>query len=441
MLTGWLVDMEVVQEMRAPVAAGHVAAAREAIEAAARVPADSLGRFEVSEAVAELHALEQQVHALKLAMLAEAERRHLAEDQADTGTASWAAKLTGTTRAVMAGGLWLARMLQDKYDATREAFAAGRIDVDQVRVIVNAAEHMPDRATPEQRRAAEEGLVVTAADGMNARRLRHHARRMLEALSMELADEQEADMLDEEEERARRETWLTLHDNGDGTFTGKFVIPELQASLLRSALETLSAPRRLSRDKAGRPVSDETVPGQSGHNRSEALGAAFTELCEHLPTDRLARSGIGILVHIDHDRLLDKLGGATLDTGTRISAGQARRLACEAGIIPAVLGGESQVLDLGRARRLHSDAQRQALAIRYESCAAEGCERPFAWCEVHHPTPWSEGGATDLDNAVPLCGWHHGRAHDPRYTWTMLETGEIRFRLERRPARISDRAA
>ncbi|MFZ5845942.1 MAG: HNH endonuclease signature motif containing protein, partial [Actinomycetota bacterium] len=60
-----------------------------------------------------------------------------------------------------------------------------------------------------------------------------------------------------------------------------------------------------------------------------------------------------------------------------------------------------------------------------------GCERPFAWCEIHHPDPWSQGGPTDLTNALPLCGYHHQRAHDPHYTLTITPTGEARFR--RRP--------
>ena len=47
----------------------------------------------------------------------------------------------------------------------------------------------------------------------------------------------------------------------------------------------------------------------------------------------------------------------------------------------------------------------------------------------------------DLDNGIPLCGWHHGKAHDPRYTMTVLDSGEVRFRLRRRGMRISDRAA
>ena len=135
-----------------------------------------------------------------------------------------------------------------------------------------------------------------------------------------------------------------------------------------------------------------------------------------------------LLVNIDLAHLLNGLASARLDTGARISAGEARRLACGAGIVPAVLGGESQPLDLGRERRLHTKAQRRALSIRYDSCATEGCERPFAWTEVHHPHPWSHGGETNLDNGLPLCGFHHRRAHDVKFTMRRLPSGEVRFR-------------
>ena len=138
-----------------------------------------------------------------------------------------------------------------------------------------------------------------------------------------------------------------------------------------------------------------------------------------------------LLVHLDHRRLLDGLASARLDTGTRISVGEARRLACDAGTLPAVLGGRSVPLDLGRERRLHSTAQRRALSVLHDTCAAEGCERPFAWCDIHHPHAWSRGGATDLGNALPLCGWHDRRAHDARYDLTRLASGEVRYRRRR----------
>ena len=118
-----------------------------------------------------------------------------------------------------------------------------------------------------------------------------------------------------------------------------------------------------------------------------------------------------------------------------ISAGAARRLACGAGIIPIVLGSDSVPLDLGRQSRLFTDNQRMALAGRYDSCAAEGCDRPFAWTETHHLRAWEHGGSTDLDNAVPLCGTHH-RMIDQHMRWshsvTRGERGTVSIRFHRR---------
>ena len=98
-----------------------------------------------------------------------------------------------------------------------------------------------------------------------------------------------------------------------------------------------------------------------------------------------------------------------------LSAAEARRLACSAGILPVVLDGRSLPLDLGRSKRFFTEAQRVALATTYDECAAPGCDRPYAWCELHHEDPWSRGGATDFGLAVPLCGFHHRLAHDPRH--------------------------
>ena len=421
-----------VTQLRTPVVAGHVALAVEEIEAAAAVPVGSLQREELPVALADLARLESMVCALKLQVLAEADRRQIAEDEAATGTPAWAAKLTGSTQKLMSGGLYFMNLLNEKYHATREAFADGGIELDQVKAIVRAAEKIPAAATEEERRDAEAALVAKAVNGMNARGLRQAGRRMLDQINERLADEQESDMLEDENDEAEVQTTMRVWDNGDGTFSGKFTIPELHGHLLKSFLENLSSPRRLGRNKAGEPITDESVQSTSnGLNYYEKLGASFVELLEHMPTKEFGGVAATMIVKIDHDRLRDGLGSAGIDTGVNIATSVARRLACNAGILPAVLGGRSEILDLGRTRRLHSKAQRYALSLLYDTCAAEGCERPFAWTEIHHPEPWSEGGATDLDNGLPLCGHHHRRAHDRRYVMTILPSGEVRFRYRR----------
>lgn len=418
-----------IQQLRAPAMAGEVVAVGRAFQHVTEIPVGSLGRDELPEVLSELAILEARVGALKLDVLAEADRRRVADETGDTGTDAWAAKLTGTTRAVMSGGIWLANLLRSKYDATREAFAAGGINEAQARVIVRAAEDLPAAVTREQRIAAEAGLVAKAVNGMNARRLRQAARRMLDRINRELADKHEAGQLKKEERKAENETWMQLCDNGNGTFSGRFTIPELHGHLLRNYLERLTAPRRLSRTKAGELVEDETLPfGTQTMSWTEKLGAGFLELLEHLPTDGHGPVGATLVVNLDLKNLLDGLASAKLDTGARISAGEARRLACGAGIVPAVLGGDSEPLDLGREKRLHTKAQRRALSLKHDSCATQGCERPFAWTEIHHPHAWSDGGHTSLDNALPLCGFHHRKAHDDRYTMRHMPTGEVRFR-------------
>jgi hypothetical protein len=93
-----------------------------------------------------------------------------------------------------------------------------------------------------------------------------------------------------------------------------------------------------------------------------------------------------------------------------IDAGAARRLAAKAEIIPVVLGSDSEVLDLGRASRAFTRAQRRALEERDGGCAS--CGRPGAYAEAHHLTWWSRGGTSDLDNGILLCTACHHRVHN-----------------------------
>ena len=115
-----------------------------------------------------------------------------------------------------------------------------------------------------------------------------------------------------------------------------------------------------------------------------------------------------------------------------ICAGEARRLACNAAIVPAVLAAGSLPLDLGRQERFFTEHQRVALATVYDECAADGCDRPYAWAELHHEDPWHSGGATDLHLAVPLCGQHHRLAHHTCYDHEIATddrgTKTVRFR-------------
>ena len=309
--------------------------------------------------------------------------------------------------------------------AERSHAAAGAISAEHAAAIVRTDRHLPGRLTPAERDTVESALL-SKARVLSPGGLRRAARRALETVEADAAvvDAHENATIAAAEERARARTRLSLHDNADGTVTGHFTVPTAQGHLLRKVLQTMTAPRR-ARLGAGEA---QIGPVESRMDGDRVRGEAFCELIEHLPTDHLhPRTAATLVVTIGEDALRASLRVAGLDTGEVISAGEARRLACGAGIIPAVLGGASLPLDLGRASRLFSDSQRRALGIRHQTCAADGCERPFAWCELHHRQAWARGGRTDLADAVPLCHFHHRRIHDDSYRHRLGRDGSVSF--------------
>ena len=88
-----------------------------------------------------------------------------------------------------------------------------------------------------------------------------------------------------------------------------------------------------------------------------------------------------------------------------------RRLACDAGILPAVLGTDSEVLDVGRTQRLVTAAIWKALVLRDRHCRFPGCRRLPIACDAHHLIHWADGGDTSMDNLVLLCRAHHTVIH------------------------------
>ncbi len=173
------------------------------------------------------------------------------------------------------------------------------------------------------------------------------------------------------------------------------------------------------------------------------LGEAFLHLLEVVDPKRLPVHGgdaTTLLITIPLESLRAELATAEVigashvpgdDDPCFITAAEARRLACNANLIPMVLGGDSEVLDQGRAQRLFTAAQRKALIYRDRHCRAEGCDIPGTWSEAHHWISWALGGLTDIDNGVLLCRHHHQRIHEEVYRAERLPTGDIRFHRRR----------
>ncbi len=370
-----------------------------ALDALAEVDASTLTGQEQAEMLRAVGRAEAKLFAIKTRLLSAVDKAGTPRASGAADTGQWAAKLTNSDEVATRRAVAVASGLSERR-ATATALSEGTLSPEHAAVIVQATRQLPPTVTEAQRTRVESALLAKAQE-LPPQALRRAARRAIEAIEPDVAkvDAHENQLVADEEAAARTKTRLSLHDNGDGTVTGRFTVPTLHGHLLRKIVQSMTAPRRGRLGASEAQVGDATVRTDWDHAR----GLALCELIEHLPTDHLhTKTAATIVVTLDEEQMRDRLKAARLDTGEVISAGEARRLACNAGIIPAVLSGGSMVLDLGRLKRLFSEAQRIALGLVHQSCAAEGCQRPFAWCELHHRDPWSTGGRTDLQEAVPL---------------------------------------
>jgi hypothetical protein len=131
-------------------------------------------------------------------------------------------------------------------------------------------------------------------------------------------------------------------------------------------------------------------------------------------------------------------GATMISTEDPVPAGLVRQWLCDADLLPAVLGGPSETLDVGHTQRLVTPAIRAALELRDRGCVFPGCNVPPQGCHAHHIIPWWAGGPTALWNLVLLCPHHHGilePSHDPdddRWTVQLRDDGIPEIRPPRR---------
>jgi len=117
--------------------------------------------------------------------------------------------------------------------------------------------------------------------------------------------------------------------------------------------------------------------------------------------------------------LIAGTGTGDLAHGGTLSAAAIRRLACDAGLIPLVLGANSEPLDVGTEERFVNRAMRRALNARAKGCVV--CGAPPAMCEAHHLVHWANGGPTTVDNLALFCKAHHIDVHHGHWTITMID--------------------
>lgn len=113
--------------------------------------------------------------------------------------------------------------------------------------------------------------------------------------------------------------------------------------------------------------------------------------------------------------------GGGLVFGDPLSVSEVRRIACDTGIIPIVLGAQGEPLDVGREQRLVTSAMRRALIARDGGCVIPGCGAPPGHCDAHHLVHWADGGITAVTNLALVCAPHHRAIHRGVWTVTIVD--------------------
>jgi hypothetical protein len=367
-------------------------------------------------------AVERRLAGLKLRTMAVS--KEMADQDGARDVAAWLAPRARADLRPLRAEQRLAEAIDQRWTQVAAGMTAGGVSVEQAQVIVRGLEALPARLGLEVIAKAEAHLVELAKDH-DPTELRILARRILDLAAPEIAEGEEARRLEEEEKHARDHARLSLKPLGDGTTRISGLLPDAAGQRLLTYLDAYTSPRKPPDALSG---EEDRIP------YPRQLAHAFCSLLEHLDPEKLPEHGgdaTTLMVTIPLESLHKDLGTGAILGGQPMSATQVRRLACTAGIIPAVLGGKGEVLDLGRTRRLFSRPQRRAIRLLHQTCAGEGCSIPATWSDIHHLKPWSQDGNTDLNDAVPACDHHHHLLHDPTYTHATLPNGKIRFHRRR----------
>jgi hypothetical protein len=340
---------------------------------------------------------------LDLAMCLLAERvDRTAEFAADNAVsmAAWTRGRAHSSHRWASERLNAGRALVDILPATLAAGLRGELTLEHITVIRLAVDGLDESLTATLDRA-----LAAAAATLSPKDLRDMAAALLEEYA---PDKQDAD-------RERKTTTgqkAHLSDTPDGGRLDADLDAEGTA-ILRAALDKF-----MPKPEPGVLLSQ---------RRAIALVEMARQSLDFGNGHEGAANKPHLVVQLSFEQLRDQLGvGYLPDSGT-LPASTLRKLACDAKIIPMVLGADGMPMDVGRTTRVIPPAMRTALNYRDQGCAEPDCDRPPSWTDAHHVVSWLDGGITALINLVLLCRRHHTMVHQGKLQIKALGNQEFTF--------------
>jgi len=204
-------------------------------------------------------------------------------------------------------------------------------------------------------------------------------------------------------------------DPEDGAVFLSCILDPAGGAAVRSALEPLARRSGAADDRAyDRRMADALVD-LSMHALDNGL----------VPQQANQRPHLQVTATLETLRGLPGAAAAELEFSLPISAKTVERLACDCSLTRIVLGSDSMVIDVGRAKRVISVPQRKALNARDRGCIWPGCDRPTSWTSGHHLVHWIHGGSGDLPNLALLCYRHHWMVHEGNWQMVRSDEGQL----------------
>ena len=283
--------------------------------------------------------------------------------------------------------------LPPRLPATAAAFTSGTASLRHVEVIARVLGSDPAaRLTPQQWTEVEAQLADKTGEYSPAQLLEWGAR------LVDLLDQDGAEPDDDGPPRQVNQLHLRRHrDRPGGTISGRF-----DDAAMFDAVATAI-------DAHARPRCAEDGERPAPARQAEALADLCGYVLDHgnLPQTAGRRPHLNILIRLQD--LENRARAACLDVGGTLSPASLRMLCCDAAVIPIVLGGAGQPLDVGRSIRVIPDGIRRAVTARDGGCAR--CGKPPSWCDIHHIREWEKGGETAVANCVMVCRSCHRLIH------------------------------
>ena len=282
-----------------------------------------------------------------------------------------------------------------------DALTAGTVAAGHVDAIANATRNLDDATTAEFNALHDELLVDATRLGVDA--FERSCRELAKSLSAQAGAASDADELDRQRAASNARRWV---DQRTGMCHTHLELDPVRDRALWAAIETARAALRQQDGNRRTPWDQLTVDAVI-----MAIGGG--DRADRIPE---------ITVLIDLRTLIDGLHPRAIcetDNGVPLPVSTVRRLCCEAEVLPVVLDGAGQALDVGMSKRTATRAQRRALRAMHRTCAHPDCTVPFDACRIHHVIPWQAGGPTDIDHLVPVCEPHHHLVHEGGWGLTM----------------------